>query len=327
MIVQLRNNGGRENPSEVVSASGGVHYSMVHIPSLIFHQTFQQSIFHELRDEDELLILARGLGLLRIVTNLLHAYDAAGNNLILVVGAEERESKWIGEALAEKSVISNASKCRGMKEINTDTVAVSLRQKLYKKTGIFSVTSRILIVDLISGLLDGSQITGLIVLHAEKISPITVEGFIVRAYRQHNKNGFLKAFSDAPEAFAGGFAPLAGTLRSLFLRKTSLYPRFQAEVTGSLDGKKRTEVIELEVKMTENMQIIQTAIMECIEASIGELKKLNNSLEMDDWNIDSALQRNFYQVIMRQLNPVWHRTSPRSKQIVNDLRTLRDILQ
>ena len=32
--------------------------------------------------------MARGLGLLRIVTNLLHSYDAAGNNLIVVVGAE-----------------------------------------------------------------------------------------------------------------------------------------------------------------------------------------------------------------------------------------------
>lgn len=41
--------------------------------------------------------MARGLGLLRLVTNLLHSYDAAGNNLIVVVGADERENGWIGE--------------------------------------------------------------------------------------------------------------------------------------------------------------------------------------------------------------------------------------
>lgn len=54
-------------------------------------------IFNEIRSEDELLVLARGLGLIRVVTNLLHSYDAAGNNLIIVVGADERENGWIGE--------------------------------------------------------------------------------------------------------------------------------------------------------------------------------------------------------------------------------------
>lgn len=42
-------------------------------------------------------MLARGLGLIRVVTNLLHSFDAAGNNLIIVVGADERENGWIGE--------------------------------------------------------------------------------------------------------------------------------------------------------------------------------------------------------------------------------------
>ncbi|KAK1078524.1 DNA repair protein RAD16, partial [Friedmanniomyces endolithicus] len=50
---------------------------------------YQQDVFHELREEDALLVLARGLGLLRLVTNLLHSYDAAGNNLILLVGADD----------------------------------------------------------------------------------------------------------------------------------------------------------------------------------------------------------------------------------------------
>lgn len=65
---------------------------------LMWHiQEYQQDLFHELQTEDELVILARGLGLLRLVTNLLHSYDAAGNNLVILVGAEEREINWIGE--------------------------------------------------------------------------------------------------------------------------------------------------------------------------------------------------------------------------------------
>lgn len=51
-------------------------------------------------------MLARGLGLLRLVTNLLHSYDAAGNNLVLVVGADERENEWIGEGVYSDTVIA-----------------------------------------------------------------------------------------------------------------------------------------------------------------------------------------------------------------------------
>lgn len=62
-------------------------------------QEYQQDLFSELRSEDELVVLARGLGLLRIVINLLHSHDAAGNNLIVIVGADDRENGWIGEGL------------------------------------------------------------------------------------------------------------------------------------------------------------------------------------------------------------------------------------
>ena len=62
-------------------------------------KAYQQEIFNDIRSEDQLVILARGLGLLRIVTNLLHSYDAAGGNLVLLVGASEQETDWIGEGV------------------------------------------------------------------------------------------------------------------------------------------------------------------------------------------------------------------------------------
>ena len=54
-------------------------------------------------------MLARGLGLIRIVTNLLHSYDAAGNNLIILVGADERENGWIGEGEAPSTLVRRTS--------------------------------------------------------------------------------------------------------------------------------------------------------------------------------------------------------------------------
>ncbi|KAI9777587.1 MAG: hypothetical protein M1816_004631 [Peltula sp. TS41687] len=287
---------------------------------------YQQELFQELQDEDELVVLARGLGLLRIVTNLLHAYDAAGNNLIVIVGADEREVSWIGEALVEHAAVSMSPKARGLSVIKTDVVNVGTREKMYSQGGIFSITSRILIVDVLSNLLNPETVTGMVVLHADKVVATSLEAFILRIYRQRNKNGFLKAFSDNPEPFMTGFAPLATMMRNLFLRKASLWPRFHISVAKSLEGRKKAEVIELEVPMTDSMKDIQNAILECVEVSISELKKANSGLEMDDWNVDSALHKSFDVIVKRQLDPMWHRVSWRTKQIVNDLTVLRQIL-
>jgi DNA excision repair protein ERCC-4 len=279
-----------------------------------------------LREEDELVLLARGLGLLRIVTNLLHSYDAAGNNLILLVGADDRENVWIGEALAEHAAISQAPKARGLSLVNTDLMTVGTREKLYAQGGIYSITSRILIVDFLSGLMNPETVTGVVVLHAEKVVATSLEAFIIRIYRQKNKTGFLKAFSDAPEPFTLGYSPLSNMMKNLFLQKPALYPRYHISVAKSLEGRKKAEVIELEVPMTEPMKDIQTAVLECVEASISELRKSNAGIEMEDWTIDSALHKNFDTMIRRQLDPVWHRTSFKTRQVVRDLTLLRTIL-
>ena len=239
--------------------------------------------------------------------------------MVIVVGTEERENDWIGEALAEHYAISRSPLARGLKVINTDKATVPMREKIYAEGGVVSVTSRILVVDLLSKLLDPETVTGLVILHAEKIVATSIEAFIVRIYRQFNKIGFLKAFSDSPEPFISGFAPLASMMRNLFLRKPSLWPRFHATIARSLEGKRKAEVIELEVPMSDAMQDIQNAVLECVEVSIGELRKANAGLEMEDWTLDSALHRNFDTIIRRQLDPVWHRVSWRTKQIASDL--------
>ncbi|PLB37276.1 ssDNA endodeoxyribonuclease RAD1 [Aspergillus candidus] len=287
---------------------------------------YQQDIFTELRTEDELVILARGLGILRLVTNLLHFYDAAGNNLVLVVGADDRENEWIGEALAEHYAISKTPMARGLKVINTERATVSMREKIYAEGGVLSVTSRILVVDLLSKLLDPQKITGMIVLHADRVIATSTEAFIIRIFRDNNKTGFLKAFSDLPEPFTTGFAPLANSLRNLFLRKASLWPRFHVTVAESLEGHRKAEVIELEVPMSEKMREIQNAVLECVELCIAELRKANAGLDMAEWTLDSALHRSFDVSIRRQLDPIWHRVSFRTRQIVSDLSDLRAIL-
>lgn len=98
-------------------------------------------------------------------------------------------------------------------------------------------------------------------------------------------------------------------------------------VAESLEGHRKAEVIELEVPLSDKMREIQNAVLECVEISITELKKSITGLDMGDWTLDSALHRGFDVFIRRQLDPIWHRISFRTRQIVSDLTDLRAILQ
>ena len=79
--------------------------------------------------------------------------------------------------------------------------------------------------------------------------------------------------------------------------------------------------------MTDSMKDIQNAVLECVEVSISELRKAGTGIELDDWTLDSALHKSFDVIIRRQLDPIWHRVSYRTRQIVNDLTVLRSVLQ
>lgn len=126
-------------------------------------QIYQQELFQELRAHDELVVIARGLGLLHLVTNLLYAFASARNSLIILVGASERENSWIGEALSELSASSKTQSGQILQKVDDRVGATSryeflwssltdsLREEKYRQGGVFSITSRILITDLLSG--------------------------------------------------------------------------------------------------------------------------------------------------------------------------------
>ena len=353
---------------------------------------FQKRIIVEMLKQDGILILARGLGMVKIASSLIHALDVAGSglndldlskpkdlrpetasnslqSLVIVLGARERELETIKEELRELAIIDgmgtvfpddesdedteNGSedmsaqpkkRQRGITILNTETAStIEKREKLYSKGGIFVVTSRIFIVDLLSHIIDPIKITGIVVMHADRVSPTSAESFILRIFRQKNKVGFIKALSEEPESFTG-FSPLATIMKNLRVSKVFLWPRFHVNVSDSLSLRhlmyintrtgqwKRPQtvdiksVIEIEVELTESMKDIQTAVMECIEICVSEIKKSNPQIEVEFWNLDNAMSQNFDLVIRRQLDPIWHRISWRTKQMISDLTVLRQIL-
>ncbi|TFY75345.1 hypothetical protein EWM64_g8667 [Hericium alpestre] len=283
---------------------------------LPFHRTILEDI-HDPATSD-LVILARGLGLRRILCTLMQIYDSP-QNLVLLVNAMPEEEWEIGEEL---SIMG----CRtpGMRVVGYE-MGKKERQDLYKKGGLVSVTSRILVVDMLQSDIPTELITGILVLHAEKVTALSLEAFIVRLYREKNRAGFLKAFTDQPEYIKSGLSPLRNIMKELQLRTVHIYPRFHVAIKESLE-RKRADVVELHQPMTNSMKEIHSAIVQCMTTTLSELKRANTTLELDDLNVENAYFRSFDAIVRRQLDPVWHKVGPRTKQLVSDLATLRRLL-
>ncbi|VEU22063.1 DEKNAAC103081 [Brettanomyces naardenensis] len=333
-------------PPSSPSPSSGPHSSQSGVAPSVSLATsislkYQHKIVEQLVINDGLTILGRGLGLGRIVANLLHILSASSTNangkscLIFLINASEFENFQLGEEFMELSWLeeaggesTSAATTSGFSVIGAgEGTTADKRRNVYRKGGIVSVSNRILVTDFLAEVIDPSTVTGLVILHADKIRDYSNDRFVVNLYRRKNKWGFLKAISDDPESFSVGFQPLSTKLRFLKLDKAFLWPRFHVDVTSSLRSRKKDNTVtEIRVQMTSYTEKIQNALMACIEALIGELRRNNPEVASDYWSMDNALDDNFVQRIRLALEPVWHRISYTTRQIVYDLGTLKSLL-
>ncbi|XP_071952439.1 DNA repair endonuclease XPF-like isoform X2 [Antedon mediterranea] len=153
------------------------------------------------------------------------------------------------------------------------------------------------------------------------------ESFILRLYREKNKTGFIKAFSDQPQAFSSGFCNIDHVMKSLFVRKLHLWPRFHASVNSFLE-RNQPDVVELQLSMTARMQAIQSSILDIINACLQEIKRYNPMLDADALCVQNIIGRkSLDKLIKHQLDPVWHQLTGKTRQLVADLKLLCLLLQ
>lgn len=111
--------------------------------------------------ESGLLILARGLGLRRVVCSFL-TLQSDPRRLVLLLNADSPEEDGIGDLLGTMGVAKP-----GLRVVNFDMISKQ-REELYKEGGLVSVTSRILVVDMLNGTIPVHLISGMVILHAEQ---------------------------------------------------------------------------------------------------------------------------------------------------------------
>ncbi|KAL5241016.1 hypothetical protein ACI65C_008426 [Semiaphis heraclei] len=278
---------------------------------------YENQMFLDILHEDGLVICAKGLGLEIVLLNVIKVFCDPGN-LVLVVGSSTPEEEfWITQL--KKDGIKPLPKI-----LSADT-SIAEREKIYLQGGVLFVSSRILVVDLLKHRIPTPQITGFLVCRAHNILESCQEAFALRLYRMENKTGFIKAFSTSSQTFTYGFTKIERIMKTLFVPKLYLWPRFHLAVKSSLD-KINSEVIELHVELTPAMMEIQTSLLDLINYSIKELKRLNPSLDTEEITVENSLSKCFHKILQTQLNPIWHRLSSTTKQLVSDLKLLRNLM-
>ena len=97
---------------------------------------YQRLLLQSVLTKDVLLILARGLGLLALISHLLYHYDnpevatsetdKVYRNFVVMIGAETREETLVGQNVAEL-VTTYGGAGSGLQVVNTDKVGVDQR--------------------------------------------------------------------------------------------------------------------------------------------------------------------------------------------------------
>lgn len=123
----------------------------------------------------------------------------------------------------------------------------------------------------------------------------------------------------------GGFAKVEKMLKFLKVPKLFLFPRFHSVVKDDLDAAS-VAVEEVQVAMSNRMKMIQLSLVELMESTLKELLRLNQtSLEVPEM-LTLQITESLEMQIRRQLDPIWHRVSLKSKQLISELRVLRVLL-
>ena len=88
----------------------------------------------------------------------------------------------------------------------------------------------------------------------------------------------------------------------------------------------KSAVYEVNVDLTDRMRRVQQAIFEIMTSCLKMLKRLRPSLDVDQLTLERNLFKSFEQNLRKQLDGDWHTLDPKIRQLVHELRILRNIV-
>lgn len=282
---------------------------------------FYAMAFGQLLKEDGLAILAPGLGLTYFLSKFIQLY-CRPTNLVLVLNANGKTYRDVTECLQEEGVREDLMP--GM--LSSDVDAAS-RQIMYDAGGCYFVTNRLLVVDLLTERLDPKHVSGILVHNGHKATRTSILGLILRLYRQGNRTGFIKSFSNAPSALTSGFNKCEEVLKVLLVPRIYLWPRFHVDVKESLASVRCEPIIEeMTIPCSYLMKQIEAGLTKSMENCLKELSRSSSILAGEDTSVSEALSHSFDRRISRLLAGSTS-TKATTRYLLEDIRTLRRLSQ
>ena len=174
-----------------------------------------------------------------------------------------------------------------------------------------ALSSRILLTDLLQKKVP--RVSGILVLQAHQVEEGSMEDFCLRLIRRMFPTAFIRALSEHPEDFNGGFAKLKSTMQCLGVEVCHLLPRGDPRVKADLDASS-PNVTELAQPMTASMLEIQAAIVEAWQGCLAEIKSNRASdFVLSSVNAESTLLHSYHRQLTARLQPYWHQVHPAVK--------------
>ena len=304
------------------------------------HLEFEREMLLNVLHENSLTITSKGVANDRLLVHLVRTFSTACH-LVLVIGADAEEEDSVITQVTEAEALEpnddDDSNYVAPRRVIYESSLASNRRDLYLSGGVIFITTRILVVDMLTKRLPFESVSGIIVANAHRVLKDCHLSFILRLFRMNNKTGFITAISQNAQGFLGSFAQLERIMRNLFVTKLHLWPRFHATINSSFSSRPSPNVIEMRIHMTPAMKQVQFALIDLISMCIKELTSMNtfiyaSALDMDNKEDENALNtinvisKSFNKIMRAHLDSVWFQLSPRARRFIRDIRLLKSLL-
>jgi hypothetical protein len=276
---------------------------------------FERNLLDQIQNhQNSLCIVAKGLGVHRIAGLYIKEYIDQQEStkprayLIFLIHFTDQE-------LLDLKLFYNLDINNVTEDLCTNRV------EYYKKGGIFSITSKILTLDLLSKRISPSIITGIILLHTHKLIPMSMDNFLLKIYRKENSHGFLKCLTTSPSSLTTSPNKLSKTMQLAYVNTLILCPRSRSDVCEILDNCNNIIINEYQVKMDRKVckmhNLLLKLITSCVEELNIQLSQMGKKVKQItlSYALDTELHYILQCILGKDINVIGHKAMQNIKDI------------
>ncbi len=298
----------------------------MHVP-LPFYEEVQRDVDRD----NSLIVLGRGLGMTQALANFVAKNVRPGK---LIVGIHI--TRLFAVEVLWPAIVDSLSGAEQKhpalllpRFVNAD-YSVKDRKEVYQVGGFIVVTANVLVHDFLHQAIPAHLIDGLVVFAADNVREGSNDHFAVKLFRMRNQSGFIKAFSENPQALARGFHNCEKVMRMLYLSRLCLWPRFHKSVKSSLRGHV-PDLVDLSVDLSQKMAALMQALRDIAKLILEELRASTKMIDVSDVYRDvpgrgTMLVPWFDEVVRKQVECAEDRVGWKLKGLIADLSSLRGLL-